>query len=124
MNSLVKWAVAAAATSMLLVAGNAASGTGFPRVTELDAASFGHVAPIAQSHPQPWRVAVKRANVAVNQSVAGKLWGRERVRLKFANGGWIEFQPTPVSIAADSLPRILAIQFPRAAKAGRGAVRG
>ena len=123
MNSLVKWAVAAAATGMLLVAANAACGMDFPHVTELEAASFGYLSPGVQSHPHRWRAAVTRANLAVNQSVAGRLSG-QRVRLKFANGGWIEFQPTPVSIAGDSLPRILAIQFPRAAKAARAAVGG
>ena len=61
--------------------------------------------------------AVKAANLATAQARAMTLWGHEKVRLVFANGGWVEFAPDRTAIAEDTFPTITAIQFDRSGSA-------
>ena len=55
--------------------------------------------------------ALKAANLAAGQARAMTLWGRQKVRLVFADGGWVEFIADRTAIAEDALPAITAIRF-------------
>ena len=117
MGALLKLLLGTAAIGLNVLVGCAAPGFVLFPAAELDARSLGYAS--ASLSRSDFRVSALRevvlaANTALNQSPAAKILSHRRVRLQFANGGWVEFEPRSGAIASDSLPPLLAIQFARA----------
>lgn len=83
-----------------------------PQVAAADVGPYRHLG-VQHESTMRWREVLTLANNEMFQRGAVGIYGPKRARVVFADGGWVEFEPSPDSIKTHATPQILAIQFGR-----------